>query len=92
MGNGKAINRKKLDYGAALFFLLTLWGVAIINPSILGLIESLGGPIIAAILFIMPMYAIRHIPAMQRYRGAASNIFVTIMGLIAISAVVYGLF
>lgn len=90
--NGKAINRKKLDYGAALFFLLTLWGVAIINPSILGLIESLGGPIIAAILFIMPMYAIRHIPAMQRYRGAASNIFVTIMGLIAISAVVYGLF
>ncbi|MBN6710957.1 HAAAP family serine/threonine permease [Haemophilus haemoglobinophilus] len=90
--SGKQINRKKLNYGTALFFLLTLWGVAIINPSILGLIESFGGPIIAAILFIMPMYAIRKVPAMKRYQGQLSNIFVTIMGLIAISAVVYGLF
>ena len=88
---GEAVNRKKLNYATALFFLLTLWGVAIINPSILGLIESLGGPIIAMILFIMPMYAIRKIPAMKRYSGRFSNVFVTIMGLIAISAVVYGL-
>ena len=88
---GEAVNRKKLNYATALFFLLTLWGVAIINPSILGLIESLGGPIIAMILFIMPMYAIRKIPAMKRYSRRFSNVFVTIMGLIAISAVVYGL-
>lgn len=40
----------------------------------------------------MPMYAIRKVPAMQRYQGKLSNIFVTVMGLIAISAVVYGLF
>ncbi|BFU60209.1 MULTISPECIES: HAAAP family serine/threonine permease [Rodentibacter] len=88
---GEAVDRKKLNYGTALFFLLTLWGVAIINPSILGLIESLGGPIIAMILFIMPMYAIRKIPAMKRYQGRFSNVFVTVMGLIAISAVIYGL-
>lgn len=88
---GESVNRKKLNYATALFFLLTLWGVAIINPSILGLIESIGGPIIAMILFIMPMYAIRKIPAMKRYSGRFSNVFVTIMGLIAISAVVYGL-
>ena len=88
---GESVNRKKLNYATALFFLLTLWGVAIINPSILGLIESIGGPIIAMILFIMPMYAIRKIPPMKRYSGRFSNVFVTIMGLIAISAVVYGL-
>ena len=88
---GESVNRKKLNYATALFFLLTLWGVAIINPSILGLIESLGGPIIAMILFIMPTYAIRKIPAMKRYSGRFSNVFVMIMGLIAISAVVYGL-
>ncbi|PJG83150.1 serine/threonine transporter [Caviibacterium pharyngocola] len=92
MRDDKKINRKKLNYLTALFFLFTLWGVAIINPSILGLIESFGGPIIAAILFIMPMYAIRKIPAMQRYQGQFSNVFVTVMGLIAISAVIYGLF
>jgi len=88
---GESVNRKKLNYGTAVFFLFTLWGVAIINPSILGLIESLGGPIIAMILFIMPMYAIRNVPAMKRYQGRFSNVFVTVMGLIAISAVVYGL-
>ncbi|MGY4676776.1 serine/threonine transporter [Pasteurella sp. P03HT] len=83
---------KKLNYSAALFFMLTLWLVAMINPSILGLIESFGGPIIAAILFIMPMYAIQNVASMQRYRGHLSNIFVTVMGLFAISAIVYGLF
>ena len=88
---GESVNRKKLNYATALFFLLTLWGVAIINTSILGLIESIGGPIIAMILFIMPTYAIRKIPAMKRYSGRFSNVFVMIMGLIAISAVVYGL-
>ncbi|WP_040975377.1 serine/threonine transporter [Necropsobacter massiliensis] len=92
MTDNHRINRKKLNYMTALFFLITLWGVAIMNPSILGLIESFGGPIIAAILFIMPMYAIRKIPAMQRYQGQLSNVFVTVMGIIAISAVIYGLF
>ena len=85
------VNPRRLNLIAALFFLLSLWIVAIINPSILGLIESLGGPIIAMILFIMPMYAIRRIPAMQRYRGKWSNVFVVIMGLIAISNIVYDL-
>ncbi|TCP97220.1 serine transporter [Cricetibacter osteomyelitidis] len=92
MSGKTEINRKKLNYGAAVFFLFTLWGVAILNPSILGLIESLGGPIIAMILFIMPMYAIRKVPAMKKYSGKFSNVFVTVMGLVAISAVVYGLF
>lgn len=92
MSGKKEIKCQKLNYFTALFFLLTLWIIAIINPSILGLIESFGGPIIAAILFIMPMYAIRKIPAMQRYQGRFSNLFVTIMGMFAISAVVYGLF
>ena len=89
--SGKQVNRRKLNIYAAVFFLITLWGVAIINPSILGLIESLGGPIIAMILFIMPMYAIRKVPAMARYQGRFSNIFVVVMGLIAISALLYGL-
>ncbi|WP_386692376.1 MULTISPECIES: HAAAP family serine/threonine permease [unclassified Lonepinella] len=92
MTDNKQINREKLNYGTAVFFLFTLWGVAVMNPSILGLIESLGGPIIAMILFIMPMYAIRKVPSMRRYQGQLSNVFVTVMGLIAISAVVYGLF
>ena len=56
----------------AYFLMITLWIVAILNPSILGFIESLSRPVIAMILFIMPMYAIHKIPAPQRFRGAPS--------------------
>lgn len=72
--------------------LLTTWAVATWNPSILGMIETLGGPVIAMILFLMPMYAIHKIPAMRQYNGKISNIFVVIIGLIAISAIFYSLF
>jgi len=88
----KPIEPKKFQKISAVFFMITLWIVAILNPSILGFIESLSGPVIAMILFIMPMYAIRHVPALQRFRGAPSNVFVVVMGSIAISAVVYKLF
>ncbi len=83
---------RRLNILIAGFMFFSTWAVAIGNPSILGLIETLGGPVIAAILYLMPMYAIHNVPALARYRGKASNIFVTIAGLIAMSGIVYGLF
>ncbi|RKS85886.1 serine transporter [Orbus hercynius] len=88
---GKTISQKKLDNIAAIFMFVTAWIVATLNPSILGLIESLGGPILAIILFLMPMYAIHKLPVLAKYRGKVSNVFIVIMGLIAISAAVYSL-
>ncbi|WP_443691929.1 serine/threonine transporter [Pseudomonas sp.] len=82
---------RTLDRLTAAFMLLVCWLVATLNPSILGMIETLGGPVIAALLFLMPMYAIHKIPAMRRYAGKASNVFVTVVGLVAISALVYSL-
>ncbi|WP_347265967.1 aromatic amino acid transport family protein [Paracoccus sp. (in: a-proteobacteria)] len=79
-----------LNRGVALFIFLTTWGAAVLNPSILGLIEMLAGPVIAAILYLMPMYAVSKVPALARYRGRLSNIFVTIAGLASMSALVYG--
>ena len=72
-----------------MFF--TIWAVAVINPSILGMIEALGGPIIAAILYLMPMYAIHKVPALAPYRGRVSNIFVVIAGLLSMTAILFGL-
>lgn len=89
---GKNIELNKLNKLTALFMLLTCWAVATLNPSILGMIETLGGPVIAMILFLMPMYAINKVPAMRKYSGHISNVFVVIMGLIAISAIFYTLF
>lgn len=80
-----------LKHVIELFMVLTCWGVATINPSILGMIESLGGPAIAIILFLMPMYAMAKVPALQKYRNSIADTFVILIGLIAISALVYGL-
>ena len=86
---GRRPGAKSLDRIVAALMLVVCWIVATLNPSILGMIESLGGPVIAAILFLMPMYAIRRVPAMRKYSGAMSNVFVVVIGLAAVSSVAY---
>ncbi len=88
---GKSITNKKLYRFIELFMITSCWAIATINPSILGMIETLGGPVIALILFLMPMYAIAKIPALQKYRRPVSNRFIIMMGLITISAILYKL-
>ncbi|MGL5006331.1 MAG: serine/threonine transporter [Plesiomonas sp.] len=88
---GKTVQTTTLNRITAIFILLTTWGIATLNPSILHIIEMLGGPVIALLLFIMPMYAVRKVPAMKKYAGSPSNIFVTLIGCIAISAIFYTL-
>ncbi len=89
---GKSISLPKMNRITAVFMLIATWAVSTLNPSILGMIETLGGPIIAVLLFLMPMYAIRKVPAMRKYSGRISNVFVVLVGLIAMSAIVYSLF
>lgn len=88
---GKEVSKKTLNSFTTVFMLVTAWAVATINPNILHMIESLGGPIIALLLFIMPMYAIHKVPAMRKYSGALSNIFITFIGVVSISAIFYSL-
>jgi serine transporter len=88
---GRRPSQRALDRLTAGFMLVVCWLVATLNPSILGMIETLGGPVIAALLFLMPMYAVRKVPAMRRYAGKLSNVFVVVIGLISISALVYSL-
>ena len=38
------------------------------------MIETLGGPVIAMILFLMPMYAIQKVPAMRKYSGGQQRV------------------
>ena len=90
--SGKTIGKDKLQRVIEVFMVLTCWVVATINPNILKMIETLGGPVIAVLLFIMPMYAIAKVPAMKKYKDSVlSNLFITAMGFVAISAIVYGL-
>lgn len=85
------VGERTVRRGVACAIFLSTWAVAVVNPSILSLIESLSGPVIAAILYLMPMYAIYRVEALARFRGRVSNIFVIIMGVIAITAILYTL-
>ena len=88
---GKSVAPGKLNRLTSLFMLLTTWLVATLDPNILSMIETLGGPVIAVILFLMPMYAIHKVPAMRQYSGKLSNLFVVLTGLVAISAIFFSL-
>lgn len=77
---------RRLNDVAAIGMGIICWLVATLDPSILGMIEQLGGPIIAALLFLLPMIAIRKVPAMRRYAGRWSNVLVTVVGIMAVSA------
>jgi len=88
----KSVKVKNLDRVTAVFMFLTCWTTATINPSILTMIETLGGPVIAILLFLMPIYAVYKVPAMSKYKGDISNIFIGFLGVITISAIFYKLF
>lgn len=88
---GKTLHHKTLDWMSTVVMGVTAWIVATLNPSILGMIETLGGPVIAILLFLMPMYAIHKVPAMKVYANKPSNIFVIFIGCVAISAILYTL-
>ena len=83
---------KTINYLIYFFIFLTTWLVAIANPSVLSLIESISGPLIAMILFIMPMVAVHKIPALARFRHTFNDWFVIITGIATISAAIVGLF
>ncbi|MEZ9139658.1 MULTISPECIES: serine/threonine transporter [unclassified Shewanella] len=89
--SNKEVSDAKLNKFILGFMFFSIWIVAVINPSILGMIEALGGPIIAAILYLMPMYAVHKVPALKAYRGRISNVFVVIAGLLAMTAILFGL-
>lgn len=88
---GQEISTARLNRLTSVFMLVSCWAVAALNPGILTMIETLGGPVIAVILFLMPMYAIQKVPAMRKYSGQLSNLFVVLLGLIALSALFYSL-
>ncbi|TCZ77080.1 septum formation initiator [Paenibacillus albiflavus] len=89
---GKNLKEKTVKRAILVFVVLTCWYAAYANPSILGIIDTLSGPLVAAILCVLPMYAIRKVPVLAKYRGKLSNVFVIIVGVLTILASIKGFF
>lgn len=88
MSGNENPNLKAINIVTTAFIYITMIIVAYINPSILGFIEDLGGPIIAVILFLMPVYAVYRVKAMEKWKNPALDAFVVITGLLAITSIV----
>ncbi len=86
------VGEKKISTVLFIFFFGTIWLVAIIELPLITAIGDLFAPFIAIILFLLPMYAIRTVPALAKYRGALTNIFVTVAGLVTVSAILRNFF
>ncbi|MNB77549.1 Threonine/serine transporter TdcC [compost metagenome] len=91
-GDKKKVSVGKLNTISMVFIMGSTWVVAYANPNILDLIEAMGAPIIASLLCLLPMFAIRKVPALAKFRGRTENIFVTVIGLLTILNIVYKLF
>ncbi|EKB21728.1 HAAAP family serine/threonine permease [Aeromonas veronii] len=74
---------------SVILFLVTAL-ITYLNPNVLDIIERVSGPLIAVILFLLPACSIYRLPVLKRYRGP-STLFVLVMGLLAISALIYDL-
>ncbi|MGY0614446.1 aromatic amino acid transport family protein [Vibrio sp. FJH11] len=85
------LSQRRVDMITVVVLFLSIWIAAILNPSILGMMEALSGPVIALILFIMPMIAVYKIEALKQYRGKLSTYFVLMTGVVAVSALVFSL-
>lgn len=73
--------------GVTMYIIMLL--VGFYNPSVLDFIENLGGPIIAAILFIMPIIAIWSVSKLKKFKNVALDGFVFLMGILTIVTIVY---
>ncbi|WP_299548497.1 HAAAP family serine/threonine permease [uncultured Helicobacter sp.] len=85
----KEPNLKIIRFVSGFVMYIVMLFVAFYNPSILSFIENLGGPIIAAILFIMPIVAIYRVSKLKKFQNKFLDAFVFISGLLTIVTVIY---
>ena len=91
-GDKDAVSHRKLNSVSMVFIMGSTWLVAYLNPNILDLIEAMGAPIIASLLCLLPMFAIRKVPALAKYKGRADNVFVSAIGVLTILNIAYKFF
>ena len=90
-GDKTKVSIGKLNLISMVFIMGSTWFIAYLNPNILDLIEAMGAPIIASLLCLLPMYAVARVPALKKYKGQISNVFVTVIGLLTIGNIVFKL-
>ncbi|HFZ8995906.1 TPA: threonine/serine transporter TdcC [Citrobacter freundii] len=91
-GDKSKISLKKMNAISMAFIMGSTWVVSYLNPNILDLIGAMGAPVIAALLCLLPMYAVHHSPSLAKYKGKPVNYFVTAIGILTILNIAVSMF
>ncbi|MGU5768683.1 HAAAP family serine/threonine permease [Aeromonas sp. YN13HZO-058] len=89
-GLGLSLRESTIARVSSVILFMVTAVITYLNPNVLDIIERVSGPLIAVILFLLPACSIYRLSALKRYRGP-STLFVLVMGLLAISALIYDL-
>jgi serine transporter len=83
------INQSKSKPITISFVFISCWLVAYLNPNILDMIDTIGGLVLATILFIMPIVSIYKIKALNHNKSIVSDVFILSIGVLAIISALY---
>ncbi|MCY4330029.1 MAG: serine transporter [Endozoicomonadaceae bacterium] len=75
---------KNLNIIIHIFLFITNWIVASFNISVITIIQALVAPVLAIILFIMPVISMYLVKEMKVYRSPLADLYIFIFGLIVI--------
>lgn len=85
-------NKRKIAFFSGLGFYLLMLVSSYLNPSILGIIDTLTGPVIAMILFLLPVLGFYKVKRLRKYRNILADIFIALFGVLTIATVLFNIF
>ena len=85
-------HHKTFQYLVRTIIFLLCWLTATLNFSVINIILTIVAPVLAIILFIMPVYSFYRIKELKSYRCIPRDIFVLVFGLVVIAGFIIPLF
>ena len=81
----RPLNPEALRRISVFFMLVTGWITAYANWSVIGMVEMLVVPVLATILYLMPVYAFYRIEKLKKFRNFWLDAFTVMVGIVAIT-------
>ena len=82
----KPVNTVGLKRFSVVFVVLTCWVAGYANWSVIGMVEMIVVPVLATILYLMPVYAFYHVERLKHFRQPFLDGFTVLVGVMAITA------
>ncbi len=86
----RPLSRTAVHRGSIVFILFTCWLAGYANWGVIDMVEMLVVPVLATILYLMPVYAFYRVQSLKHFRKPVLDVFIFVVGLMAISGFLVG--